>query len=97
MRRKLKQIVLDAEIDKLTNSIENSTTGENFETLITEVNKLDLKIIKKEKWRFNWSNEMVKRDRKTYKLETIQNPGIIHGLISFGIREDHVFIGKLQF
>lgn len=37
MKRKIKPIFLDAEIDKLTNSIEDSFTGENFETTITEL------------------------------------------------------------
>jgi hypothetical protein len=96
MKRKLKTIIFDAEIDKLTNSIENSTTGENFETYICEITKSDLRIIRKGKWRFNWVKEFGKKDRRTFKLETVQNPGIIHGLISFGVKSDHVFMYLLE-
>lgn len=50
---------LNLEIDKLTNSIENSLTGELFNTEITRLRKEDLKSIKKPEWVFNWKLELL--------------------------------------
>jgi hypothetical protein len=43
--KKQKEIQLDFEVDKLTNSIENAISGEVFETLIIKIS--DIKVIKK--------------------------------------------------
>lgn len=40
--------------------------------------------------------EQKKKDRKIYKLEINQTIGKIHGLISFGIKHDHVFMYLLE-
>jgi hypothetical protein len=45
-----KEIELDFEIDKLTNSIENSLTGEVFETEVTRISRENSKQIKKTEW-----------------------------------------------
>jgi hypothetical protein len=47
-----KEIELDFEIDKLTNSIENTISGEVFDTLISQVT--DFKKVSKADWSFNW-------------------------------------------
>lgn len=47
MKRKIQNI--DIEIDKLTNSIENSVTGDIFTTEVLLIEKSDLKIINKKK------------------------------------------------
>jgi hypothetical protein len=46
-----KEIELDFEIDKLTNSIENAVSGEVFDTLIIHVT--EIKHVKKADWSFN--------------------------------------------
>lgn len=52
---------VDVEIDKLTNSIENSITGDSFQTEITLVNKEDIKKVSKVKgWLFDWKSELKK-------------------------------------
>ena len=51
--KKRKGIELDFEIDKLTNSIENSLTGEIFETEITRLLTNNSKQIKKLAWGFD--------------------------------------------
>lgn len=38
---------LDFEIDKLTNSIENTLTGEIFDTAVVRLNRKDLRLIQK--------------------------------------------------
>ena len=54
MRKRL----LDFEIDKLTRSIENATTGDRFLTDISLLSKNDLKFVtKKNNWLFNWRKE----------------------------------------
>lgn len=81
---------LDFEIDRFTNSITNIVSGEEFKTVVSEITLKDLGRIKREKWKFHWAREHKKTDRVVYKLETVENPGIIHGLISLRIQNDHV-------
>ncbi|MGB0880196.1 MAG: hypothetical protein ACPGTO_06485 [Polaribacter sp.] len=44
--KKKENIELDFLIDKLTNSIENVTTGDSFQTVVSLVSKNDLKNMK---------------------------------------------------
>ena len=49
---------LDFLIDKLTNSIENVTTGNHFQTVVSLLTTADLKgISKKNDWVFDWNSE----------------------------------------
>ena len=92
---KSKQI--DVWIDKLTNSIENTISGENFPTLVSVTNIDDIKRITKiNGWQFNWKLELKKESTKVYKLTTVDNPTIIQGLISFTIEEDHIFVNIIE-
>ena len=50
----LKNIRLDFVIDKLTNSIENTSTGELFDTMVVHLTIKDLTLIKKSDWQFDW-------------------------------------------
>jgi len=43
-----KDIALEFEVDKLTNSIENIVSGEVFDTLITRLKPIDVRQIKRE-------------------------------------------------
>ena len=45
--KKQKKNYIDIEIDKLTNSINNTLTGEVFDTAITQLKLADIKQIKK--------------------------------------------------
>jgi len=45
-------------IDRLTDSILNTISGDSFQTEISTLNKSDLKnILKKNGWNFNWKAE----------------------------------------
>ena len=58
MRKRIK-IALDFEIDKLTNSIQNTISGDSFPTEVSRLTKTDLKeVIKKNGWAFNWKTEL---------------------------------------
>lgn len=74
---------LDFEIDKITNSIENTETGEILKTLVLPVNKADLKeVTKKNGWLFDWKFELLQPNRQVFKLLTENEPNIIHGIVS---------------
>ena len=93
---KAKAKFLDFEIDKLTNSIENAVTGELFETDVSRIYSKDLKLIKSGEWSFDWRKEVAEKDRQVYKLTTIQNPKIVHGLISLTDKGDHIFMDLIE-
>ena len=87
---------IDLEIDKLTNSVENSLTGEVFDTEITQVSKGDLKAIKKSDWVFDWKLEFQTPKNQVYKLSTVNNPTIIQGLLSIEDKDDHIFMHLIE-
>lgn len=86
----------DFEIDKLTNSIENTRTGETFDTEIIQLKIKDIKLINKKDWLFNWKVEIKDNSKEVYKLSTINNPSIIQGLISIEEKEDHIFMHLVE-
>jgi hypothetical protein len=87
---------IDLEIDKLTNSIENSATGEVFDTIIARVGKSDLKAIRKTDWVFDWKLEFRTPKNEVYKLTTVNNPTIVQGLLSIEDKEDHIFMHLIE-
>ena len=87
---------LDFWVDKLTNSIENTISGEVFDTAITLLTSKDIKQIKNKEWNFDWQFELRQQERKVYKLTTVQNPNIIQGLISITDKGDHIFMDLIE-
>lgn len=87
---------IDLEIDKLTNSVENSLTGEVFDTEITRLIKGNLKAIKKSDWVFDWKLEFRTPKNEIYKLSTANNPTIIQGLLSIEDKDDHIFMHLIE-
>lgn len=88
---------LDFVIDKLTNSIENVQTGDNFPTEISLLSASELKqITKKNGWNFNWKSEFKQPEKDIYKLTIIGNPKIIQGLVSLEVKEDHVYMHLIE-
>ena len=69
---------LDFIIDKLTNSIENVFTGDQFQTEVSILNLNDLKVIsKKKEWLFDWKIEIKDPLREVYKLTIVGNKKFI--------------------
>jgi len=94
---KTRRILLDFEVDKLTNSIENIVTGDSFRTEVILVTKEDIKAItKKNGWDFNWKYEFKQPDRDLYRLSIVGNPRVIQGLISLSVHEDHVYMHLIE-
>ena len=87
---------LDFIIDKLTNSIENTSTGEVFDTEITKLASKDSKQIKKIEWQFNWQAELKDKTKEVFKLTTVNNPTIIQGLLSIEDKSDHIFMHLIE-
>jgi len=87
---------LDFVVDKLTNSIENTSTGEVFDTEIVKLTKVDLKQIKKADWQFDWKEEINDKTKEVYKLTTVNNPTIIQGLLSLEDKQDHIFMHLIE-
>ena len=92
----VKNKALDFVIDKLTNSIENTSTGEVFDTIVVRLTTMDLKIINKSEWQFDWSKELNDKTKEVYKLTTEHNPTIIQGLLSIEDKEDHIFMHLIE-
>lgn len=90
------ELALDFEVDKLTNSIENTLTGEVFDTEITRLTAKDSRKIKKADWLFDWKNELKDTTKEVYKLTTVNNPTIIQGLLSIEDKQDHVFMHLIE-
>ncbi|TRX32732.1 hypothetical protein FNW52_16375 [Flavobacterium sp. ZT3R18] len=92
-----KIIEQDFIIDRLTNSILNTISGDSFQTEISLLTKNDLKnISKKNEWNFNWKSEFDDIKKEVYKLTIEHNPTIIQGLLSLTIESDHVFMDLLE-
>ena len=83
---------VEVNIDKLTNSILNTISGDSFPTDVHPLSKSDLKsITKKNKWLFDWKNEFQMDDREVFKLTIRNNPDIIQGLVSISDYGDHFY------
>lgn len=88
---------LGIEIDKLTNSIVNTISGDSFPTDVHPISKVDLKnITKKNGWLFNWANEFKLADRHVFKLTIRNNPEIIQGLLSISDYDDHFYLHLVE-
>lgn len=88
---------VEIEIDALTESVVEVSTGKTFKTEVTELTKEFLNSInKKNGWKFNWKKEEKEMNRLIYKLVLESNKSILLGLISFETREDHVHIHLVE-
>ena len=88
---------IGVEIDKLTNSILNTISGDSFPTDVHPVIKMDLKnISKKNGWLFSWTTEFKFADRQIFKLTIRDNPNIIQGLASISDYNDHYYLHLVE-
>ncbi len=95
--KKRKNINLDFIVDKLTNSILNTISGDSFDTEVLRLTNADLKqITKKNGWNFNWSAEFKDNKKEVFKLTIPHNSNIIQGLLSLTLEPDHVYMHLLE-
>jgi hypothetical protein len=91
------EIKLGFEVDKLTNSILNTISGDSFQTEISKFTFTDCKqVLKKNGWNFSWKTELESDINEVYKLTIIGNVNIIQGLISIRRERDHIFMNLLE-
>jgi hypothetical protein len=91
-----KKTYIDVIIDKLTNSIENTISGDVFNTEIIKLSSKDKRHIVKTDWLFDWSKELDKKDREVFKLVIKENEDIIQGLISISDYKDHIYMHLIE-
>jgi len=88
---------IDIEIDKLTHSLEDASTGCILLTEVLPLAKADLEnISKKSGWIFNWKTEFSNQNKQVYKLVLQKEPKIIQGLICFEKKSDHIFMPLIE-
>ena len=96
MRDKM-QIEQSFIIDKLTDSILNTISGDSFQTEVSRLTSIDLKnITKKNNWNFDWKSEFIDIQKEVYKLTIVNNSKIIQGLLSITIEQDYIYINLLE-
>lgn len=94
---KLTKYHIGIEIDKLTNSIVNTISGDSFPTDIHLISKADLKsTTKRNGWLFNWVSESKLSDRQVFKLTIRNNPEIVQGLVSISDYDDHYYLHLIE-
>ena len=92
-----KQKQIDVWIDRLTNSIVNTISGDSLPTDVIEVNAQDLKLVTKTRgWNFNWKGELKRENFKVCKLTIVNNPDIVQGLISYEDKGDYIFVNIVE-
>ena len=95
--KKKNEILLDFIVDRLTNSIQNTISGDNFQTEVSSFTLKDSKqTIKKNGWNFNWKSELNNDINEVYKLTIVNNPDIIQGVLSVSKETDHIFMNLLE-
>ncbi|MGI4742749.1 MAG: hypothetical protein ACRYG7_46925 [Janthinobacterium lividum] len=87
---------LNIRVDKLTNSIENATTHESFRTLLRRLTVKEANTLRKEDWDFDWVREARDKSREVYVLCTVDNPTIIHGIISIEDQGTHMYMHLVE-
>lgn len=91
------QLEQDFIIDKLTDSILNTISGDSFQTKVSRVASIDLKnITKKNGWNFDWKLECKDLQKVIYKLTIVNNLSIVQGLLSITIEQDHIYINLVE-
>ncbi|MFM9960427.1 MAG: hypothetical protein ACKV2Q_04295 [Planctomycetaceae bacterium] len=85
--------MIDALIDKLTNSIEEVATGRTLVTDVQRATRSDLKSLGPE-WQFDWAKEL--GHAEVFKLVVPEVGKEIHGLISLSREADHVFVHLVE-
>lgn len=87
--------MIDIIIDRLTNSILNTISGDQFNTEIIQVTVSE-KWISKKDWVFNWKQEIQDVNKEVYKLVIENNEEINQGLISITDNNDHIFMNLIE-
>ena len=88
--------IINVEIDKLTNSVENRVSGEIFHTSVVKVSRKELLRLDKNEWNFDWAKEASNGACEVFKITTVDNENVIHGLISLIDKRDHIYMSLIE-
>jgi hypothetical protein len=82
-----KQKTINVWVDRLTNSIFNTISGDSLPTNVIAVAAQDLKLITKSRgWNFNWKGELKKDSTIVYKLTVVNNLDSYNVLLALKIK-----------
>lgn len=95
MPKRKSHSTLDVEIDKLTNSIEESATGKSVATHVGRVLPED-RLIRAKDWRFDWLKEIRHSGREVYALSAAPHYAVPQGPISIEDKGDHIHMHLLE-
>ena len=87
---------LDFIVDKLSNSIEDTSSGKALDTRVIRFYPADAVKLDPKSWLFDWRKEIELNDREVFALTTLEKPDINQGLISNSDRSDHIFMNLLE-
>ena len=95
--KKKKEQLLYFVVDRLTNSVLNTISGDSFQTEVSRLTLADSKqTIKNKGWKFNWKIELNNDINEVYKLTIVNNIDIIQGILSVRKESDHIFMNLLE-
>lgn len=80
----------------LTGSIQHSFTGESLGTCISCAETTKRPQIRAADWLFDWHSELYRRDRQVLKIELLQEPGTVQGLVSLTDKGDHIYMHLVE-
>lgn len=84
---------ISQKVGRLTNSIVNRLSGDSFDTDVIELQKAELKNLRKG-WKFDWKKEA--STGNIYKLVIRHSPEVIQGLVSISDKGDHIFMNLIE-
>ena len=83
-------------IDKLTNSIVNTITGDVLPTKFHRIREADMRQIRSKEWVFDWHEEIKDEKKEVYKITIKENADIIQGLLSLSKESTFIFIHLVE-
>jgi len=85
------------EVDVLTSSVIEVSSGLTFETDATKIDNQFIKDIhKKNGWKFNWKREFKTPHREIFKLTLKKNKNVLLGMISLEMKFDHIHLHLVE-
>ncbi|MBO9613126.1 MAG: hypothetical protein J7619_10550 [Dyadobacter sp.] len=79
-----------------TGSVQHSLTREEFGTSINCAESSKRSQIRAIDWLFDWHSELCRKDRQVLKIELLQEPSTIQGLVSLADKGDHVYMHLIE-
>lgn len=79
-----------------TGSVKHSLTDEVLGTCINCAESTKRSQIRAADWLFDWHSELCRKDRQVLKIELLQEPLTIQGLVSLADKGDHIYMHLVE-